>query len=122
MSEETGGRAAGKVLTAAGSIAAAVAASSCCVIPLVLFTLGVSGAWISHLTALAPYQPLFVVLTLGFLGWGFLLVYRKPQVACGQGYCARPVSDRIAKTGLWTAAALIALALAFPYVVPLVET
>ena len=112
-------KAARKVFVTVGSITAALAASSCCVIPLVLFTLGVSGAWISRLTALAPYQPLFVVLTLGFLAWGFWMVYRKPKVACAEGYCARPISDRIAKTGLWVATVLIAIALAFPYVVPL---
>jgi mercuric ion transport protein len=112
-------KAARKVFVTVGSITAALAASSCCVIPLVLFTLGVSGAWISHLTALAPYQPLFVVLTLAFLAWGFWMVYRKPKIACAEGYCARPISDRIAKTGLWVATVLIALALSFPYVAPL---
>ena len=30
---------------------------SCCVVPLALFALGVSGAWIANLTQLAPYQP-----------------------------------------------------------------
>jgi mercuric ion transport protein len=88
---------------------------------LVLFTLGVSGAWIGNLTALAPYQPLFVGLTLAFLAWGFWLVYRKPKVVCAEGYCARPNSDRIAKTGLWIATVLVAFALAFPYVVPFLE-
>ncbi|HZC01947.1 MAG TPA: mercuric transporter MerT family protein [Gammaproteobacteria bacterium] len=106
-------------VTIVGSIIAALAASSCCVIPLVLFTLGVSGAWIANLTALAPYQPLFVVLTLAFLAWGFWMVYRKPKIVCAEGYCARPISDRIAKTGLWVATVLITIALAFPYVAPL---
>jgi mercuric ion transport protein len=116
---EGGDKAARKVFVTVGSITAALAAASCCVIPLVLFTLGVSGAWISRLTALAPYQPLFVVLTLTFLAWGFWMVYRKPKIACAEGYCARPISDRIAKTGLWVATVLIALALSFPYVAPL---
>jgi MerT mercuric transport protein. len=123
VNAEAGDKAARKVFATVGSITAALAASSCCVIPLVLFTLGIGGAWISNLTALAPYQPLFVVLTLAFLAWGFWMVYRKPQVACAEGYCTRPLSDRIAKTGLWIATVLIALALAFPYVAPLfIET
>jgi mercuric ion transport protein len=116
---EGGDKTVRKVFVTVGSITAALAASSCCVIPLVLFTLGVSGAWISRLTALAPYQPLFVVLTFGFLTWGFWMVYRKPKIVCAEGYCARPISDRIAKTGLWIATVLIALALSFPYVAPL---
>ncbi len=110
-----------KLFATVGGITAALAASSCCVLPLVLFTLGVSGAWIGNLTALAPYQPLFVGLTLAFLAWGFWLVYRKPKAVCAEGYCARPKSDRIAKTGLWIATGLVALALAFPYVIPFLE-
>ena len=47
-------------LVAAGGILGAIAASSCCIAPLVLFSLGISGAWIGNLTALAPYQPYFV--------------------------------------------------------------
>jgi mercuric ion transport protein len=109
-----------KILAAAGGLLAALAASSCCVIPLVLFTLGIGGAWISNLTALAPYQPVFVVMTLGFVAGGFVAVYRKPQAACVKSaYCATPASDRIAKIGLWTATLLIAIALGFPYLAPL---
>jgi mercuric ion transport protein len=44
-------------LVAAGGVLGAFAASSCCIAPLALFSLGISGAWIGNLTALAPYQP-----------------------------------------------------------------
>jgi mercuric ion transport protein len=57
-------------LVAVGGVLAAIAASSCCIVPLLLFSLGVSGAWIGNLTRLAPYQPIFVVVTLGCLGCG----------------------------------------------------
>ena len=40
-------------LAAAGGILGALAASACCILPLVLFTLGISGAWIANLTRLA---------------------------------------------------------------------
>ena len=52
---------------AAGGLLGALAASSCCIVPLTLFGLGVSGAWIGNLTWLAPYQPCFIVATLGFV-------------------------------------------------------
>ncbi len=105
---------------AVGGILAALGAASCCVVPFALFTLGISGAWISNLTALAPYQPIFVAVTLSFLGYGFYLVYREPKVACAEGsYCARPSSGRIAKVGLWTATVLILIALGFPKLAPL---
>ncbi len=104
-------------LTAVGGIAAALGAASCCVVPFTLFMLGVSGAWIGNLTALEPYQPIFAAVALGFIGYGAYLVYWKPKTACADGsYCARPVSSRMAKIGLWTAGALVVIAVGFPYV------
>ncbi len=113
-------RSAGAAFLSAGGILAALGAASCCVVPFALFMLGVSGAWISNLTALEPYQPIFAAVTLGFLGGGFYLVYRKPKLACAEGtYCATPRSSRIAKTGLWTATVMVVIALAFPKLAPL---
>jgi mercuric ion transport protein len=109
-----------KTLLAFGGIVAALGAASCCVLPFALFTLGISGAWIGNLTALEPYQPVFAVLALGAIGYGFYLVYRKPKDECvADSYCARPRSGRVAKTGLWAAAVLVAVALAFPRLAPL---
>jgi mercuric ion transport protein len=102
-------------LLSVGGILAALGTSACCVVPFALFTLGIGGAWISNLTALAPYQPIFAAITFGFLGYGFYLVYRKPKLACAEGtYCAKPNSGRIAKFGLWTATVLVIVALGFP--------
>ena len=109
-----------KTWVAAGGILGAMAASSCCILPLVLFSLGAGGAWIGNLTALAPYQPIFVAITVGFLSYGYLLVYRKPKAACADGAaCARPMPNRIVKLTLWLATALVAAAIAFPYVAPM---
>jgi mercuric ion transport protein len=103
------------MLLSVGGILGALAAASCCVVPFALFMLGVSGAWISNLTALAPYQPIFATVTLGFLGGGFYLVYWKPKAACAEGtYCATPRSGRTAKIGLCTATVLVVIALGFP--------
>src|SRR5258708_30665777 len=66
-------------LVAAGGILCALAASSCCIVPLILFSLGIGGAWIGNLTALAPYKPLFVAGTAGLLGYGSFLVSLQPQ-------------------------------------------
>jgi len=104
---------------ALGGVLGAIAASSCCILPLVLFSLGIGGAWIGNLTALSPYQPLFATITLGFLGYGYWLVYRKPKKACEDGTaCARPLPNRIVKFFLWAATILVAGALAFPYLAP----
>ena len=106
-------------LAAAGGLLGALAASSCCIVPLVLFSLGIGGAWLGNLTALAPYQPIFVVVTLGCLATGFWMVYAKPRAASANGaHCAPPVPRRIVKIALWSATVLIAAAMAFPYVAP----
>jgi len=110
----------GARLLSIGGILGGLAAGSCCVVPFVLVTVGISGAWIGNLTALAPYQPIFVALTLAALAGGFIMVYRRPKVACADdSYCARPASDRIAKIGLWVATVLVAIALGFPSLAPL---
>ena len=104
---------------AAGGLLGAIGASSCCILPLTLFSLGAGGAWIGNLTALSSYQPLFAAITLGSLGYGFYAVYWKRGRACGDGVaCARPLPNRIVKSALWLASALVAAALAFPYVAP----
>ncbi len=110
----------GRSWLAIGGLAAALGASSCCVLPLVFFTLGISGAWIGNLTALAPYQPFFVAAALVLLALGLVRVYRRPQVACADGgACARPLPARGMKVVLWASLALVVLAIAFPYAAPL---
>ena len=102
-------------LLAVGGILSALGAASCCVVPFALFLAGVSGAWIGNLTALEPYQPIFAGISLAFVGYGAWRLRRKREIACADGYCATPQSDRIAKIGLWTAATLVVLAVGFPY-------
>lgn len=104
---------------AAGGILGALAASSCCILPLVLFSLGISGAWIANFTALAPYKPYFAAATIGLIGYGYYLVYVRPRQACADGSCARPLPNRITKSALWIATVLVILALAFDYIAPL---
>jgi mercuric ion transport protein len=107
-------------LIAAGGLLGALAASSCCILPLALFGLGVSGAWIGNFTRLAPYQPYFIVATLAFLGYGYWLVYRSSTRACADGEtCARPLPNRIVKTSLILATILVVAALGLDFIAPL---
>jgi mercuric ion transport protein len=101
---------------AIGGILGALAASSCCIVPLLLFSLGISGAWIGNLTALAPYKPLFVTGTAGLLGYGFYLVYGKPSRACAA--CARPIPSRLVQLAFWIATLLVLAAFAVDYIPP----
>ena len=107
-------------ITAAGSLIAAVLASSCCIGPLLLVTLGVSGAWIGNLSALEAYKPFFVLITIVFLTIGFWQVYIRPKRVCLDGeVCAHPFSDRLIKSVLWIATVLVLLAITIDYWAPL---
>jgi mercuric ion transport protein len=120
LHEEAKGTPPGQALLAAGGVLSALAASSCCILPLVLFSLGVSGAWIGRFTRLAPYQPYFVVATLGFLACGYWLVYRSRSLACAEGAaCARPLPNRFVKAGLIAATALVLAAVGLDLIAPL---
>jgi mercuric ion transport protein len=107
-------------LMAAGGLFGALAASSCCILPLALFTFGVSGAWIGNFTRLAAYQPYFLAATLACLGCGYWLVYRSSIRACADGEaCARPLPNRIIKTSLILATILVVAALGLDFIAPL---
>ncbi len=105
---------------AAGGLLGALAASSCCIFPLVLFGLGVSGARIGNFTRLAPYQPFFITATLAFLGYGYWLVYRSSTRGCTDGEaCARPLPHRIVKASLILATILVVAAFGLNFIAPL---
>ncbi len=107
-------------LMAAGGLLGALAASSCCVLPLTLFGLGVSGAWIGNFTRLAPYQPWFIAATMIFLGYGYWLVYRSARLTCADGdACARPLPNRTIKIGLVLATILAVAAISLDFIAPL---
>ena len=109
-----------KVL-AAGGILGAVATSSCCIVPLALFGLGVSGAWIGDLTRLAPYQPYFIAGTIACLGGGYWLVYRSRNTACADGeICGRRLASQTVRLSLALATVLVVGALAFDFLAPLI--
>ncbi|MBZ5875054.1 MULTISPECIES: mercuric ion transporter MerT [Halomonadaceae] len=114
MTESKNGRGA----LAAGGLAA-ILASTCCLGPLMLVALGFSGAWIGNLTALEPYRPLFVGVALVALFFAWRRIYR-PATACKPGEtCAMPQVRTTYKAIFWIVAALVLIALLFPYLLPL---
>ena len=97
---------------------AAILASSCCLGPLVLVTLGFSGAWIGNLTALEPYRPIFLAAAIVALFFAWRRIFR-PASACQPGeVCAIPKVRRTYKAIFWCVATLVLVALTFPYVMP----
>jgi mercuric ion transport protein len=111
----------GQKLLAIGGIIGALAASSCCILPVLLFSLGIGGAWIGNFTQLAPYQPYFIAATLAFVGAGYWLVYRSSKAACvGGEACARTLPNRLVKAALVAATVIVLAALAFDFLAPYV--
>ena len=106
-------------LLAAGGVVGAFAALSCCILPVALFSLGVSGAWIADFTQLAPFQPYIIAATILFLGAGYWLVRRASKRACADGTaCARPLPNRLVKGALITSTILVIAALGFDWLAP----
>lgn len=102
---------------AAGGLAA-ILASACCLGPLLLVSLGLSGAWIGNLTKLEPYRPFFLAAALVAMFFAWRRIYR-PAAVCEPGeVCAIPQVRRTYKILFWIVAALVLIALGFPYVLP----
>jgi mercuric ion transport protein len=97
---------------------AALLASTCCLGPLVLIMVGVSGAWISNLTVLEPYQPFFI----GAAVIALLLAWRRiwrPAAACEPGQvCAIPRVNLTYKVLFGIVVVLVIVALGFPFIAP----
>lgn len=105
-----------------GGAAAAFAASVCCLGPLVLVAVGVGGAWISNLTALETYRPVFIAIALVSMALAWRRIYRgaPAPAACEPGSaCALPQRNRVYKVMFWVVSGLVLLALVFPLIVPL---
>jgi mercuric ion transport protein len=97
---------------------AAILASTCCLGPLILVMLGISGAWIGNLAVLEPYRPFFIGVALIALAFAWRRIYR-PATVCAPGeVCAVPQVRRTYRRIFWIVAALVLVAFAFPYVVP----
>src|SRR5438552_13894642 len=100
-------------LTAGGI--AALLAGACCVVPFVLVSIGVGGAWLANLQLLELYRPVFIAIAIVALGFAWKRIYR-PAQACEPGAaCAVPRVSRGYKIGFWLVSALFVVMLIYPY-------
>jgi mercuric ion transport protein len=86
---------------------AAILTGACCVLPLVLVTIGISGTWLSILPRFEPYQPIFIgaaLVALRFAGWR---LYRPAADCAPADVCGLPQVRRRYRTGFWIVAALL---------------
>jgi mercuric ion transport protein len=108
----------GRVALAAGGFAA-VLASACCLGPLILVALGLSGAWIGNLAVLEPYRPVFMIVAVVALIVAYRRIFRRTQACASEDICAAPQTNKAYKILFGVVAVLVLIALAFPYVLPL---
>src|SRR5712691_6782604 len=82
----------GSLLLAAGGLATAFGAASCCGLPVLLGSLGLGSAWLVAVAwVAAPYRlALLVAAVVCLLGAGGLFVWRRRIAACTPGVtCGR---------------------------------
>ena len=96
---------------------AAIGASVCCVVPLVLVLMGISGAWIANLTAMDAWRPWVSAATLLCLALAFWNLYGPSSRCRSDGVCVSPQVLARRRHWLWLAAIGIAILLLFPYYV-----
>jgi len=109
-----------------GGVLAGIGASACCIGPLLLLSLGISGAWIGNLTSLEPYRPIFIVLTVICLGLAFRKLYLVPQTCsqtCSQtcnseAGCTADRTRKFQRLIFWIVVPLLACLVASPWLIP----
>lgn len=104
--------------TLLASVFAGVGASLCCIAPLVLLSLGLGGAWVATLTAFEPVRPMFMVLTLLFLGLTFRKLYLITPACQSDQPCADEEVIRKQRFIFWSVTFSLLGLLAFPWFAP----
>ena len=102
---------------AAGAIAA-LGASTCCVLPLVLVSVGVGGAWVAQLRELERFYYVFVALALGAFGYAFYRLYLRPAPCAPDTACAAPPLRRRQRIAFWTTLVAAKALVLSPFYVP----
>lgn len=96
-----------------GSILASIAASFCCIGPLVAVILGIGT--FGAATAFEAARPYLLAVTAVLLAGAFYLTYRKREVACEDGTCTASTASRTSKFMLWIATLVVIAFATFPY-------
>ena len=97
------------------AVIAAIGASLCCIGPLVLLALGIGGTWMSNLTAMEPYRPIFIGITLVFIFLAFRKLYLIPRQCAPGDACAIPSTLRNQRIIFWVVSVVLIALLTFPY-------
>ena len=98
---------------AAGALSA-LGASTCCVLPLVLVSVGVGGAWVAQLRELERFYYVFVAIALAAFGYAFYRLYLRPAPCAPDAACAAPPVRRRQRIAFWTTLVIAKALVLFP--------
>ena len=101
----------------AGALSA-LGASTCCVLPLVLVSVGVGGAWVAQLRELERFYYVFVALALATFGYAFYRLYLRPAPCAPDTACASPPVRRRPRIAFWTTLVAAKALVLSPFYVP----
>jgi mercuric ion transport protein len=102
------------------AVVSSLVASTCCLLPLALVLAGITGVWMTTLTALEPVTPLFNGIAVAALIWAGYLIFRPARVSASeQGQACDPGARRLTKRIFLGCALFIGLLLIFPLFAPL---
>ena len=99
----------------AAGILAAIGATACCFGPLLLVSIGFGGAWAARMQGLSTLQPVFIGLTLLFMGFAFHRLYVKPRRCAPGEACEVPQVLGRQRIAFWVVAAAIVAMIVFPF-------
>ena len=104
------------------AVTSSLLASTCCLFPLVLVLLGITGAWMVHLSVLKPWVPLLTAIAIvALVGSGYLLF--RPLRSCNvSGDVSGDTcvdSRRVAQRIYLVNGLLVSALLLFPVVAPI---
>lgn len=100
---------------AAGALAA-LGASTCCVLPLALVSIGLGGAWIAQLREMERYFPVFVGVAVAAFAYAFYRLYLRPAPCAPGEACADPGTRRRQRAAFWLTLVGAKALIASPYV------
>lgn len=92
----------------AGTLSA-LGASACCVLPLVLVSIGVGGAWVAQLRALERFFPVFAGIAAAAFAFGFYRTYIRSAP------CVAPQIQRRQRITFWAGLVLATGLIGLPY-------
>jgi mercuric ion transport protein len=122
--ERTRTRDTGALLLAAGGLAAAFGAASCCALPLLLGSLGLGTAWLVTVAWFAaPHRLALLAIAIICLGSGcaVLLRRRRRMAACApSAACGSPIATALVTCVLSLGAVLVVLGFMFAWVMQVI--